>query len=366
MTPNDQHRIVIVDGYSTGGELLHELLERNVECLHLRSESHPRPAIAMGFDPGPYDGDLGYVGDIGAAVQLLRELAPDAVVPGSECGVGFAEAVAAGLGAPTNALAIRDGRQYAFGMLQAARRRGLQRLAPTAETCFDRPQFIVNTVSQGGRHFVTDAWGMILARRGAALTLEGFELLDPSNAISDALIDYALRVLAELGIVNGAAHTQLQWTAQGPALVGAAACLTGMTVDGPSYRAAGIETQASVYARVLAGSNAERDALFKAHRYRLAHHMTKLLFNFREPAEVRSLAGLDRLKTLRSFHVHHRALEIGDHVLQTAAWLARGGVVYLIHDDAGQIGADIKQFRLWEDHGELYGLAPLSAEGGRR
>ena len=213
---------------------------------------------------------------------------------------------------------------------------------------------------------MTDAWGMLLTRNGPAVTLEGFELLDPSAAITDALIDCALGVLADLGIVNGAAHAQLEWTAQGPALVGAAACLTGMPMDGPSYRAAGIETQASVYARVLAGSDAERDALFKAHRYRLAHHMTQLLFNFREPAEVRSLAGLDRLMALPSFHAHARPLALGAHVRQTAAWLARGGIVYLIHDDGGQIGADVRQFRLWEDRGELYGLAPLGAEGGQR
>jgi hypothetical protein len=30
-------RIVIVDGYSTGRELVQEIVERNVECLHLRS-----------------------------------------------------------------------------------------------------------------------------------------------------------------------------------------------------------------------------------------------------------------------------------------------------------------------------------------
>jgi hypothetical protein len=366
MTPNDQHRIVIVDGYSTGGELLRELLELNVECLHLRSESYPPTGIATGFDPGPYDGDLGYVGDIGEAIQLLRELAPDAVIPGSDRGVAFADAVASGLGAPTNAMELRNGRQYAFGMLQAVRRQGLRLVAPSPETCFGRSQFIVNTVSQGGRHFVTDAWAMLLTPSGSAVTLEGFELLDPSAATPSALIDYALRTLADLGIVNGAAHTQLQWTTQGPALVGTAACLTGMAMDGPSYRAAGIETQASVYARVLAGSSAERDMLFKGHRYRLAHHMTKLLFNFREPAEVRNLAGLDRLRALPSFHAHARPLAVGDRVRQTAAWLARGGVVYLIHDDVRQIGADAKQFRRWHGHGELYGLAPLSAEGGRR
>jgi hypothetical protein len=35
-------------------------------------------------------------------------------------------------------------------------------------------------------------------------------------------------------------------------------------------------------------------------------------------------------------------------------------VVYLIHDDAKQIAADIATFRAWERQGALYGLDPAA------
>ncbi len=37
MNTTEYRRIVIVDGYSTGRELVRELAARNVECIHLQS-----------------------------------------------------------------------------------------------------------------------------------------------------------------------------------------------------------------------------------------------------------------------------------------------------------------------------------------
>ncbi len=77
-----QKRIVIVDGYSTCRDFVPELLERNVECLHLRSTEQLPAPVAKSFDPTLYDGDLGYVGGVRAAVALLADLKPDAVIAG--------------------------------------------------------------------------------------------------------------------------------------------------------------------------------------------------------------------------------------------------------------------------------------------
>jgi hypothetical protein len=134
----------------------------------------------------------------------------------------------------------------------------------------------------------------------------------------------------------------------------------GAAMDEPSYGAAGMQTQASVYASVLAGTGHERDALFAKRHCQPKRHMTKLLFNFQEDAVVRDTRGLDRLGRLPSFDAHYRPLAEGARVWKTADWLACGGVVYLIHDDAKQIAADIATFRAWERQGALYGLDPAA------
>lgn len=418
ITSHSLRRIVVVDGYSTGRELVRELSTRDIECLHLRSTPELPAVVRSCFDRRPYDGDLGYLGPAEDAIAVLRAYRPDAVVAGSEWGVTFAETVAQGLGLPTNRPATRAARRDKFEMIEAARRHGLlvaeQAIAQDAAAahawaerhgawpivvkplasagsdgvsiCHDHadieaafanalgreallggvnehlllqsflpgPQFIVNTVSWNGRHRVTDAWSMITAVRGRDVVPGGIQLLDPATPEAEALILYTLRVLDALGIENGPAHTELKMTPQGPALIETGARLMGAAMDEPSYAAAGLRTQANVFAGVLAG---EAEAGFDEECYRLRRPMTKLLFNFDRHGEIRGTEGLGRLRELPSFHAHYRPLSRGARVWRTADWLACGGMVYLIHDDPSAIEADISRIRRWERRGELYAVA---------
>jgi hypothetical protein len=352
MNAQIQPRIVIVDGRSAGREFVRELLERNVECLHLRSSARRSDRAALDLEL--YDADLGYAGDLDEAIQLLDELRPDAVVAGSARGAMFAELIAHGLDLPANRSESIGARRSALDALRLARR------PSGSQTPQDHPaQFTVNAVCRDGRPLVTDAWRMLPVAGGSGSRLGGFRLLDPACGETAALLAFGEGVLDRLGIQEGAAHAQLAWIADGPTLIGAAACLAADPMDRSPYMAAGLRTQASVFAGLLAGT--ERAAGWNAPRYRLGRHMTKLLFHFDAPAVIVSLAGLSRLRRLASFHSLHRPLAIGARVRRSDAWLAEGGVVYLVHDEAEQIDADASQFRLWQRRGELYGLAPLAA-----
>jgi len=420
MSHEQHKRIVIVDGHSTGRELRRALAERAVECLHLRSTSELPAPVARSFDPSRYDADLGHLGTPEAAAIALAALRPDAVVAGSEWGVLYAEAVAERLGLPTNRPALRTARRDKFEMIEAVRAHGLLaaeqvcvggrtaavawatargrwpvvvkpldsagsdgvticRSSEDIEAAFDStlgrenfmgsrnkkllvqeylpgPQYIVNTVSAGGRHYVTDVWAMTVTLRGGRVVPGAIRLLDPRAARPAALIDYARKVLDALGIVDGAAHSELKWTPRGPALIETGARLMGAAMDEPSYRAADQRTQADVFAGVLTDSPAECDRLFARGTYERRSHIAKVLFNFGSDGEVAATAGLDRLELLPSFHAHYRALGHGARVWKTADWLACGGIVYLVHDDATQIERDIDTFRRWESNGQLYGV----------
>jgi hypothetical protein len=351
MNSPDPRRVVIVDGDSAGREFVRELLARNVECLHLQSSA--RAVASPGFDSALYDADLGYVGDPDAAIRLLGELAPDAVAPGSERGGMFAELIAQGMNLPANKVELTGARRRALGHLRLARRASLE---PGGG---HRPQFVVNAVFQEGRPFVTDAWRVLLGAAESRRRLDGFALLDPDLAETEALLAFTGDALGKLGIVEGAAHAQLAWTADGPALVGAAACLAADPVDPSAHFAAGLNTQASVLADLLAGADRDRDA--PAPHYRLARHMTKLLFTFSRAGAIVSLAGLARLRRLASFHSLHRSPARGDWIGGGKGRLADSGVVYLVDDEAGQVSADARLIRLWESRGQLEGPATLGA-----
>ena len=77
-------RAVIVDGYSTGRELLGALKDRGVECLHLRSSAELPPEVARCFDATGYDADLGYAGPPAEAAEALGRLRPDVLVKGAD------------------------------------------------------------------------------------------------------------------------------------------------------------------------------------------------------------------------------------------------------------------------------------------
>ncbi len=419
----DCTRIVIVDGYSTARDLLPELLERGVECLHVQSTREVPAAAAGSFDPAGYDGNLGYLGDVGTTTEVLCPLAPHAVIAGSEWGVTFAEQVAYGMGLPTNRIATIHARRDKFDMIEAVRRNGLRAAAqfctsradqahvwadrhgrwpiivkPPAgagaegvaicrghadiDTAFtnalgrensmccrnDRmllqsylagPQFIVNAVSWNGRHYITDVWSLAMVVRGTSVVPHEMHLLDAGDPSTERLMHYTLGVLEALGIENGASHSELKWTADGPVLIETGARLMGAAMDRPSYRFAGMESQAMVYARVLARMGGDCDALFARRHYAPPRrHITKLLFDFEAAGEVRGTEGLARLRELPSFHAHYRPLAKGARVARTADWLCRGGVVYLVHEDRAQIAADIEAIRRWERRGQLYDIAP--------
>jgi ATP-grasp domain-containing protein len=426
MNGPQRKRVVIVDGYSTGRDLVLELLGRNVECLHLRSTRQLPASVANSFNPAPYDADLGFVGDAKAAAAVLDLLAPDAVIAGSEWGVTFAELVASGMGLPTNRIETIRARRDKFEMIEALHRHGVYaarqarvRDVNTAQAWAERhgnwpivvkppasagsdgvyicrhqsdiaravaselgrknfvgcrndsllvqsylpgPQFIVNAVSHGGRHYVTDVWRQTTAIRGSAVVPSHIDLLDPREPRVAAMIEYTHSVLAALGIENGASHSELKWTSKGAALIETGARLMGAAMDSPSYRFARADSQAMVYALVLTGTDTEREELFARRHYAPKRQMTKLLFEFQEAAEIRGTDGLDRLCTLPSFHAHYRPLDKGARVWKTADWLCCGGVVYLVHDDPDQIASDIDSFRTWERRGQLYDLEPIATK----
>ncbi len=125
-------RVVIVDGYSTGRELVRELSSRGVICLHLQSTEQIPALVKPGFDPGAYDRNLGYLGPVNEAAAMLAAVRPDAVVAGSEWGVTFAEIIAHDLGLPTNRIDTLSARRNKYTMIDAVRAHGLHAAEQTS------------------------------------------------------------------------------------------------------------------------------------------------------------------------------------------------------------------------------------------
>ena len=219
-----------------------------------------------------------------AMLSLVRELSPVAVVAGSELGVPWTDYLNKALGLPGNNPATSIQRRNKYEMHQRLEACGVPSLrsqkCATLEACMEtarawqmwpivvKPlagagsdgvsfcrneeevaqkcsallertdlfgtvnsqvllqefargtEYIVNTVSSGGRHAVTDVWRydkIPVGSKGVAYNYAA--LVVKPNETERALFDYALDVVSALGFEYGPSHTEIMLTPQGPRLI---------------------------------------------------------------------------------------------------------------------------------------------------
>ncbi|MDQ7975972.1 ATP-grasp domain-containing protein [Paraburkholderia sp. SARCC-3016] len=413
--------ILIVDGYSTGRELVRELNQRGAICVHLRSTQQIPKLAAPCFDATPYAANLGYLGTVREALARLPSVRFDAIVAGSEWGVTYAESLALALGLPTNRADTLSARRNKFDMIDQLRAHRLHaaqqaRITSADEAhewarnhgkwpvvvkpllsagsdgvvfCYDHmdidravhaalyrdnllggfndslviqsylegPQYIVNTVSENGMHRVTDAWHVDYRNVRGA-----------SNAMcSMTLLDPRAPKIAALFDYTKRAITALG-IENGPAHSELRLTEAGPALIETGARLMGGMMNAPSYAVAGLPTQAScfADQLVARYRnepagrdtYERPRHFAKVFFVFGEGGHVASTHGLHRLAKLPSFHAHYRPLEPGARVWRSSDSLFCGGVVYLIHDDPMQIRMDIAQFRAWEAAHALYAIVP--------
>jgi|GEM_PF-1222621 len=423
MKRSESKRIVIVDGYFTGRELLRELLARNVECFHLQSGPRTTDDATTAFDAAARVANLGYLDKSGIAASTVAALKPDAVIAGSASGVLLAERLARVLDLQTNSHDTAAARCRRFEAAETVRRYGLSApeqivafsasdahrwadrrgqwpilvKAPTAGVApellclnprdldlafarmgkpeglpgssneglllqedVDGQEFSVSTVSSGGAHYVTDVWLVTRRDNPGAPSPGDRYLLDPDQSdVTPQLMRFAHQVLGALGIENGPAHLTIKWTQTGAVFVDATASLrSGNAMEREPCRAAGLPTQAQVYAAFLAGAVQERACRLRLRHYRFARNIAQIAIGATCTGETRCAGGLDLLRTLPSFHSHSRAPKPEDVVSNVAPPAYGGGTVYLVHDDARQVAQDWAAIREWERREMLYETAP--------
>ncbi len=103
-------------------------------------------------------------------------------------------------------------------------------------------EYVVNTVSHDGDHFVTDIWRKSVRRlHGTSLVNDYDELLPSQGPLQDALNTYVRRTLDALEIKYGPAHAELKMTPDGPALIEIAARLVGARLPEICHKCTGTD-----------------------------------------------------------------------------------------------------------------------------
>jgi len=91
----------------------------------------------------------------------------------------------------------------------------------------DGKEYIVNSVSNDGEHFITDIWVGVGGIENRISTDQYAETITKEDPEFDILSQYVKKVLDAVEIKNGPAHSEIKMTLQGPKLIEVGARLAG-------------------------------------------------------------------------------------------------------------------------------------------
>ncbi|MFI5706504.1 ATP-grasp domain-containing protein [Kribbella sp. NPDC051620] len=358
---------VVVDGYAMGKYLPTAFAAHGIDVVHVQSTPSWMKRLTPP-DLGPYRANVPWTDEEDVAARL-RQHRLIAVVPGIEPGVPAADRLSELLGLPTNGSALSAARRNKYLMIERLREAGLrcadQVLADSVDkvvawararddypvvvkpltsastdgvsichndddvaqaakdvlsssTIFDAvnthvlaqsflegDEYIVDTVSRDGRHYVCGVWRMDKIFLGPNKKIYGRDvLIDPDTELVARLDAYTRDVLDALGITHGPGHAEVMMTSQGPALVEIGARMDGHLHVDFHQRCLGHD-QAQLTA--LAYADPERFiATYADGRYR--KHQEAILFSAHsartghveglEPATVQEIENLPSLQLL--------------------------------------------------------------------
>lgn len=415
-SPNYEPVAVLVDPYRSGAWLASCFLSHGVSCVLVRS-SLKTPF--RGGNGGPYRASFLMNEGIDALISKLRAFRVIAAVPGSEQGVELSDQINAALNTNfANDIALSEARRDKFLMrtqidgcgvaqpkynlvrrredvraavasigtslvvkpLRGAGTHGIrvhQRLETAEEHALELlgakdffgdqidsvllEQFIegsvliLNSVSIGGTHALTDAWTCEKEISSVGnIAFSYMDYLQPGDSFTEAAWSFGRNVLDALGIRNGPAHTEVLWDGKSFWLVELAARLHGNLDPSMTLRLTGsnqILSTAKAYASgSVAGVCATRSQGIHCRAADLIVRRSGLLGQDLD---------LEPVKSLRSFWSARVTAKRGDTVAATTDLLSSPGSIVLCHRHRAVVEADYKALRNWERREYQRVLLPL-------
>lgn len=407
--------IILVDPVSSGEQLADALLEEGAEFVEVYTTEHA-PATAPGIRRPVKTLVLD---DPAATAEELRALGASAVVAGSEFGVTLADELSERLGLPHHRHELRAARRDKYRMAQALADAGLPhartdavhsaaelgrvladrdtypvvvkpfdsaggdgcRICPGAEAAraaFEAAvgrrnlmgginrgvlvqeflagtQYIVNTVSMAGRHLVAEVYAERIDRSSGEPVLRHIITRPSLDEEEQELVAYVRRCLDALGVREGAAHTEVMLTAEGPRLVEVNSRLMGPHLSADAYHAAyGYSSPHLVAERFLRPRDFENRFDLP---YGPAGSLAKVYLRAHRGGVLEALDGLRLVRRLPGFHSVARMPVARDTISHEHLTTGGCGIAFFVHEDYELLEHSLGVLHDLEDSGALFRVA---------
>jgi biotin carboxylase len=393
----------IVDPYTSGSALAPELARRGYECVRVQSRAVVPEVFRSSLRPDDFSSSVQHEGDVARTSVRLRELGVAFVIAGCEPGVELADALSEALDLPSNGAAARSARRDKGLMADAFRDAGLRvpqqhrasQLEPLIEWArrdgrwplvakpsnssssdgvqlcrserdleaafgailgqenvlglvnhevvvqeyLSGPEYVVDTVSCGGRHRLVAIWRYHKpAPTASFIGYDAMELMPARGDVQQRLFDEARRGLEALEIRLGPAHSELIWSDAGPVLLEIGARLHGGENPGLAGRCGAlsqIEETVRAYTDPAAFTSAADP------EYELTRHCRIAFLMPPSPERPGAWPRASEIEALESFHQMDLADEdeVGEPVPRVIGWVA------LVHPRPEIVDRDLARLR---------------------
>lgn len=214
-------------------------------------------------------------------------------------------------------------------------------------------QFIVNAVSMGGRHYISEIWkDDKTAVPGASLICDREILLASDSDLTRDLGRYTTACLDALGITEGPSHTELFQTERGGLLLIETAARMQGTIDHEAVVEA--TGHSHVTLTVLRHADPVAFSELVGTSYARKNHLHCITLSSRTSGIVKENRSLERIPALKSFRSLIHAPKPGETVARTIDLFTNAGIAYLASDRHETLEQDYRLIRTWEAKGELF------------
>ncbi|GAA3486476.1 MULTISPECIES: ATP-grasp domain-containing protein [Streptomyces] len=399
------------------GGLVAAFKEAGYACVHVQSTA-VRPKLYQKVVPTGFVAEVVHRGDLDETLRELSRYDLRAVIPDSEYGVGFADLLSERLGLLTNGTAGSLARRDKYVMVEKIKAAGLRgarqllvknaeelerwhrelagkivvkpvssagsdgihycdtpeeavrayrSLAGTqdvfslrndtvlAQEYLAGPEYAINMVSRDGKHHVCDVWNATHITANGVLDLcDGLVLQPYEGEKIEQAVRYAEQVLDALDILHGPSHVQIRMTPSGPCVIEVAARMGGGNTAHYARMGTG-ESQLNwtVYAYV------DPETFLARHqeRYQVKHFVAGAPMISPVEGTLRAYRGLDRVKSLESYHGLREFVRGGEPIVPTVNDFTYALLVELRHEVQETVLRDLATVR-YLDGADFYDVGP--------
>ncbi|MCB9061069.1 MAG: ATP-grasp domain-containing protein [Halobacteriovoraceae bacterium] len=213
------------------------------------------------------------------------------------------------------------------------------------------PEFVHNTVGQGGRHMTSDIWEYVKKHQKGATDIYDLDKLHPYEGdFQSQIIPYALAALKAIHLDEGASHMELKLVpGRGPVMIEVGARMMGSDMPHQSSPAL-LEGRNQLDLMVIKYDHPERfeEMLDNYEGYHLRKNMIFVTVNSHTSGLRFSAKDFNQVKELPSYVDSWAKYKDGEKVHKTIDMETQVAEIILAHESREQLEEDYQKIRKWE------------------